>query len=89
MSNQDRANLSGLITHPGYSVLLSVMDAICSDSAKHLVWIDPEKETGETVLAAHATARAQNLFRNALINKVAFEIKEWKDELEAKRLGLD
>lgn len=89
MTNQDVANLSSLTAQPGYQVLLGIMEEICKYSESHLVWVDPEKEGSQAVIAAQATARAQRLFANALINKVAFEIKEWKDQLEAKRLGLD
>ena len=91
MSYQEQMNLWGLTKHPGFDVLVSLMDAAVRDFAADPIRLDPiTTEDYEGKLAKLTlTARAVNDFCMTLRNAVnthitAAAVRMKQDEEEAK-----
>jgi hypothetical protein len=91
MSDQEQLNLWAMTKHPGFDVLVALMDDAVRESAADPIRLDPVKtENYPMVLERLAlTARATNDFcmslRNAVMAHVnAAAAKQKEDEEEAK-----
>lgn len=90
MTYQEQMNLWGLTKHPGFDVLVALMDEAVRDTAADPIRLDPmQPGYGDKLEKLALIARATNDFcmsvRNAVnthINAAAAKMKE--DELEAK-----
>jgi hypothetical protein len=90
MSYQEQMNLWGLTKHPGFDVLVALMDEAVRDTAADPIRLDPMADKYEEKLAKLALiARATNDFcmsvRNAVnTHIVAAAAKQKQEEQEAK-----
>lgn len=76
MTDQDRAALTGLKGHPGWEVLIKIMEAECERKKLDMVDVDPADHNA--VLAAHAVARSAYEFYTRVVKAVDHQIAEFK-----------
>lgn len=90
MTYLEQMNLWGLTKHPGFDVLVSLMDEAVRDSAADPIRLDPMSEHYEDKLAKLTlTARAVNDFCMSLRNAVnthvnAAAAKQKQDEIDSQ-----
>jgi hypothetical protein len=68
LSQADRVALVGLTTHPGFRVLIQMMESACKDAYTKVIQCDPTKEAD--VLALQKEARAASAFSNLLLRAI-------------------
>ena len=74
LSHAERMSLAGLVNHPGYQVLLDVMEREREKEVTALLKTSPADHNA--IIGAHNTARAYAVFVERLQKTVNFEINE-------------
>lgn len=76
LTDADRRDLTSIRTHPGYQVLLNVMEQICQVAETELLKLDPVRVTTQQIAAQQSTARAQRIFFERVQKRIEYEINE-------------
>jgi len=76
LSTADRQDLTSVRTHPGYQVLLNIMEQICQVAETELLRLDPLRYSEAQIAAQQSTARAQRIFFERVQKRIEYEINE-------------
>lgn len=77
LTTMDQVNLAQLTHHPGWLVLVNMMDSACKTATRDVIGIDPEEKGYQQTLMARQT-RARNIkeFSDLLLLSVRWHIQQ-------------
>lgn len=76
LTDADRQDLTSIRTHPGYQVILSIIEQVCEAAETKHFQMSPLSYTDAQIAASHNEARAMRLGFERIQKRIEYEINE-------------
>lgn len=71
----ERVSLSSVVHHPGFSVIVKMLEAACEDATNEVMRVDPEEENYERILSARQQrSRYSHELSRRLLDSIQYHI---------------